>query len=70
MTILHTKRRQEKKAENFKVTSEFFEPNDIIPPKIIKEEQIEIFKKCADVAKLSNMNHKHGACIVYKGKII
>ena len=70
MTILHTKRRQEKKIENFKVTSEFFEPNDMIPPKIINEEQIEIFRKCADIAKLSNMNHKHGACIVYKGKII
>jgi len=75
--VFHTKRRQEdqtpdkiKRSNNFKVTSEFFEKNDEIAPKIINEEQIEYFEKASEIAKLSNCNHKHGAILVYKNKII
>lgn len=73
MRLIKTKRRQEEEIEenNFiKATSYYFEQYDEIKAKEIKEEQMYYFKKAEEIAKLSNMYHKHGSCIVYKNKII
>lgn len=74
MRFIHTKRRQEetvKDEDNFtKATSYYFEQYDEIIAKEINNEQNYYFKKAEEIARLSNMNHKHGCCIVYKNKII
>jgi deoxycytidylate deaminase len=58
------------RCENPKATSSFFELFDEIEPKITNEKQKYYLNYAANIAMKSNMNHKHGAIIVYKKKII
>lgn len=58
------------RCENPKATSSFFELFDEIEPKNTNEKQKYYLDYAANIAMKSNMNHKHGAVIVYKKKII
>lgn len=59
-----------RKCDNTKATSEFFELYDEIQARSINEKHRYYLSEAAKVATSSDMNHKHGAVIVYKKKII
>lgn len=71
-TILVEKFRTElkKKFKTHLLTSEYFQYFDEVCPKNMSVKQQDYLQIAANVAMNSDMNHKHGAVLVYKKNVI